>query len=340
VPSSDLAGTIDGFLQGKGSPMAGLGSVFVGSGRKYGVDPRLLVGISGIESSFGKHIYGSYNAWGWGPGKPFSSFEEGIATVAKGLRSGYLDRGLTDPYSIGKRYAPASDGNNPHHWADTVSQFMRDLGAAAPSRRTLSAQTPPELQAAASERAQGAGLQSALIQNLGDVGAHGGYADPSRMLGSLLGGLIQDRIGSQRSTAGNTPSTVPLTGATRMRGSVTLAPGADRPGASTHQDILNFARTVAGVYGSPLQITTGTNHNQFVLGTHRQSAHWTGHAADIPATGAALTRLGQAALVAAGADPAWARRQKGGLFNLGGYQVIFNSNIGGNHWNHLHVGVR
>ena len=35
-----------------------------------------------------------------------------------------------------------------------------------------------------------------------------------------------------------------------------------------------------------------------------------------------------------------ARRVDGGLFNIGGYQIIFNSMIGGNHFNHLHVGLR
>jgi hypothetical protein len=107
-----------------------------------------------------------------------------------------------------------------------------------------------------------------------------------------------------------------------------------------HGDIIGFARQVAGVYGKPLTIGTGTNHNQFVLGTNRQSAHWTGEAADIPASGAKLTRLGQAALIAAGMSPREARKQKGGLFNVGGRQIIFNSMEGGNHYNHLHIGIR
>jgi hypothetical protein len=71
----------------------------------------------------------------------------------------------------------------------------------------------------------------------------------------------------------------------------------------------------------------------------RQSQHWTGHAVDIAASGKALTRMGQAALIAAGADPKWARKQKGGLYNIGGRQIIFNTNEGGDHWNHLHLGA-
>src|SRR5262245_45774377 len=109
--------------------MAGLGHVFVGAGRKYGVDPRLVVAISGIESSFGKHILGAHNAWGWGPGRPFGSWEEGISAVTKGLRDGYLSRGLKTPEQIVTRYAPGSVGNNESRWAQVVNQFMREQGA-------------------------------------------------------------------------------------------------------------------------------------------------------------------------------------------------------------------
>jgi hypothetical protein len=74
------------------------------------------------------------------------------------------------------------------------------------------------------------------------------------------------------------------------------------------------------------------------------SDHWAGNAADIPASGPSLTRLGRQALIAYGMSPAKARTIRGGLFNLqyGGHrvQVIFNTNEGGDHFNHLHVGVR
>jgi hypothetical protein len=110
--------------------------------------------------------------------------------------------------------------------------------------------------------------------------------------------------------------------------------------ATEDDTVVDFVRQVSSVYGKPLEIGTGTNHRQFVIGTNRQSAHWTGNAADIPATGAALTALGRAALVAAGMPPAKAARQPGGVFNLNGYQILFNTRVGGNHFNHLHVGLR
>ena len=130
---------IDKFLKNRKSPLAGYGKVFVAAGKKYGVDPRLVVAISGIESSFGKHILGTHNAWGWGPGKGFGSWEEGITTVTRGLRSGYLDRGLKTPEQIVNRYAPASDGNDTGNWVRVVNQFLGELGA---PKRGLAATRP------------------------------------------------------------------------------------------------------------------------------------------------------------------------------------------------------
>jgi predicted Zn-dependent protease len=34
-----------------------------------------------------------------------------------------------------------------------------------------------------------------------------------------------------------------------------------------------------------------------------------------------------------------ARKQTGGVFNIGGYNILFNTHVGGNHFNHLHIGL-
>lgn len=122
-------------------------------------------------------------------------------------------------------------------------------------------------------------------------------------------------------------------------GGAKLAPGADRKGQKTNPNVLRFVGQIAGIFGSDLTITTGTNHRRMTV-NGKVSDHWDGNAADIPATGRRLIRLGQAALIAAGMDPARARKQKGGLYNVGGHQIIFNTHIGGNHTNHLHVSAR
>jgi hypothetical protein len=100
---------------------------------------------------------------------------------------------------------------------------------------------------------------------------------------------------------------------------------------------------IAGIYGRPVTVSSGKRTTKYTS-SGNVSDHYTGNAADLAASGAALTRLGQAALIAAGMNPSQARKQTGGVFNLhkGGkrYQIIFNSNVGGNHYDHLHIGVK
>jgi hypothetical protein len=42
-------------------------------------------------------------------------------------------------------------------------------------------------------------------------------------------------------------------------------------------------------------------------------------------------------LIAAGMPRRKALKQKGGLFNVNGHQIIFNTMEGGDHTNHLHI---
>lgn len=124
-----------------------------------------------------------------------------------------------------------------------------------------------------------------------------------------------------------------------FNGKVTLAPGADRPGVHTHKRILRFLREVSDRANEPLTIGTGTNHSEYTV-SGNVSDHWVGRGADVPASGHELIRLGRKALIAAGMPKRLARKQTGGLFNLNGYQIIFNTQEGGDHSDHLHVGYR
>jgi hypothetical protein len=112
----------------------------------------------------------------------------------------------------------------------------------------------------------------------------------------------------------------------------------DRPGARTSKAVLGFVSQIAGIYGHAIRLGTGTQHSRMTVNGN-VSDHWSGHAIDLPATGQTLIRMGQAALIAAGMDPRKARKQRGGLYNVGGHQIIFNTHEGGDHTNHLHVSV-
>jgi hypothetical protein len=116
---------LQSYLKKFDSPMQYHAQDFIDAARKYNLDWKMLPAIAGVESTFGKHIPGGYNAYGWGvygtQAIYFNSWTDGIFTVAKGLREGYLNKGLTDPYDINRIYAASP------HWGKNVTFFMNDL---------------------------------------------------------------------------------------------------------------------------------------------------------------------------------------------------------------------
>lgn len=129
------ARSIDDYLRSQGSPMAGNGEAFLRAGLQWNIDPRLIVAIAGAESSFGRTTCASHNAWGWGcPTSPFSfaSWEAGIDAVTKGIRTGYVDDGLTSVLAIHQRYAPPGAANDPtalnDAWAVNVAEYLAQQG--------------------------------------------------------------------------------------------------------------------------------------------------------------------------------------------------------------------
>lgn len=92
---------------------------------EYGLDYRLLPAISMQESTACKFIpHNSHNCWGWGiygnKVTRFSSYPEAIETIAKGIKTGYIDKGLTTPEQIMAKYTPSSNGS----WARGVSTVL------------------------------------------------------------------------------------------------------------------------------------------------------------------------------------------------------------------------
>lgn len=118
---------VRGYLDSKGSPLAVHAESFIRCGDAVGIIPSLIVGITKAESSFGLHYQLANNPFNWGVhnGITFKTMEDGICTVAQGLKRNY---DLSNTYTIGKRFAPASDGNNPNHWAQVVQGVINEIG--------------------------------------------------------------------------------------------------------------------------------------------------------------------------------------------------------------------
>lgn len=119
------AAVLAGYLADTGSPLQFYAQDFIDASKAYGLDWKMLPAIAGVESTFGKNIPGGYNAWGWGvygnQAVYFSSWRTAIFTIASALREHYLNKGLTDPYSINKIYAASPT------WGERVTYFMNDL---------------------------------------------------------------------------------------------------------------------------------------------------------------------------------------------------------------------
>lgn len=120
--------------------LGGLGQysqAFYDAGRKYGVDPKLLMAIAMHETGKGTSaaFLRKNNAMGISPNgggpRAFSSVEESIDYAARLLRKHYLDQGLTTIDAIGGKYAPAGAGNDPRglnkHWVNGVSKYYKSF---------------------------------------------------------------------------------------------------------------------------------------------------------------------------------------------------------------------
>lgn len=148
------------------SPLQYQAQDFIDAADEFKVDWKLVPAIAGVESGFGKHIPGgygqgtiSYNAWGWGvygtQSLAFNSWRNGIFTVAGGLKKGYIDKGLTDPYAMNRIYASSPT------WGVRVDHFLNDISKFA-SSYTLTEEKTASARVNALSKTAGASAQLAF----------------------------------------------------------------------------------------------------------------------------------------------------------------------------------
>lgn len=136
-----LSAVIESVLKRYNSPMAGESESFVKACIKYQIDCYLLPSIAGLESTFGKFIWpNSYNPFGWDRGyMMFENWSEGIDTVAKGLKNGYIKKGALTVEDIGPIYSESST------WAVRVNFFIDQFEKEEAKITLLSNQFPVQL---------------------------------------------------------------------------------------------------------------------------------------------------------------------------------------------------
>lgn len=123
--SVDRTDVVRKFLEKYKSPLTQNAQTFVDVADKYNLDYKILPAISCMESTCGKFLIPeSYNPFGWGGGYIyFSSYDEAIEGVGKGLDEIYLSRGLDTPEKMGPIYTPPNYAN----WVAGVKSFMREM---------------------------------------------------------------------------------------------------------------------------------------------------------------------------------------------------------------------
>lgn len=301
--------------------------------QRYGIDPDVFVRQIGAESNFNPNARSPAGARDIAQFMPATAKQYGV-TLGDGRVSDDLDgaaRLMRDALRKNggdyKKALSVYNSGRPDgylHFAETRNYVQKILGGRS---ATAAPADPPQQQRTVEPSGQPGSDRNALLkQYLSQRG------QPGALLG-LAAGLASPQAPQQARSVSNVAPAQASTGAAGQFKITGPNPGRLKP------SLVSFARQVAGIYGRPLTGSDGTGHSYRTV-NGGVSQHSTGNATDIPSSGKELIRMGQAALIAAGMPPAQARKQKGGLYNVGGHQIIFATNQGGNHFDHLHISAR
>ncbi|MHC0038133.1 glucosaminidase domain-containing protein [Pseudoneobacillus sp. C159] len=129
ISAEQLNQSLDGKLKG-------MGEIFLREGKRFNIDPALLVAIAKHETGNGhsnaahekNNIAGMMGSNGL---KTYESVEASIIDMTRNLSKNYLDIGLTSIQKIGAKYAPIGANNDPtglnNHWVNGVTKYYDQL---------------------------------------------------------------------------------------------------------------------------------------------------------------------------------------------------------------------
>lgn len=309
--------------------------------KRYGIDPGVFLRQIQAESNFNPNAGSPAGAKGIAQIMPATARSYGV-NLGDGKVSDDLDgaaRLMRDALRKNggdyKKALSVYNSGRPDgylHFAETRAYVAKILGGGS-TPQALAAQ-PSGAAVSQTNSAQGPAMtptgatrNDLLKQYLTQRGQPGALLGLGTELGSLQSAPSPSAPVAQRSVVASPTSG---TGQFKITGP---NPGRLKP------ELVSFARAVSAQYGRPLTGSDGTGHSRLTT-SGNVSQHTTGNATDIPSSGKELIRLGQAALIAAGMPPEQARKQTGGLYNVGSHQIIFATNQGGNHFDHLHISTR
>lgn len=136
ITGSYNADLVDSVLKDAGA-FSGQREAFEHVGKKYNIDPILIMAISIHETGLGKSaaVMNHNNPSGQMIGSTiihFDTLEEGLDMTGKTLNNLWNERGLNTIEKLGSAYAPIGAANDPTglnvHWVPTVKKFIELLG--------------------------------------------------------------------------------------------------------------------------------------------------------------------------------------------------------------------
>lgn len=109
------------FLARHGSPMTRYSADIVAAGIRYRVDPRVVVAIAGVESTYGRYCRG-HNAWGWGSAR-WKSWPTAIDRYTRALSIEYRSLRTGRFMAASRTYCPPCGGR----WGVKALRIFRSI---------------------------------------------------------------------------------------------------------------------------------------------------------------------------------------------------------------------
>jgi hypothetical protein len=357
IPEAVLKGLID--IESSGNPNAvssagarGLTQFMPATARSYGV--RFGSSRGAVRSQiYGAARYLADLGYAKNPRKALASYNAGPGNYKAGL--GYAQNVLSKARQHGSLSAPNAPGGD-SGGQDTLSVLLRQSTGQQPLQppdftavnllaQGLQKPSPPPLGALPqpSFSAQAPMPQGAQpLPSAGPPVPQGPSLDDQLQAVAQIQGQVPVQPEQSLSAIVRNGGEAPVKG-----GKVEVASNANRAGVGIKPVVMDYLSHVAGRAHGAITVGTGTRHNRLTVDGN-VSDHWDGHAADIPVPVDSHRGdvIATAALETAGvpASRARAMARRGGLFtiNHGGHriQVIWKTNAGGNHHNHVHIGIR
>lgn len=107
------------------APMQGYGELVYNRAAECGGDYKVLVGIAGNESAFGRVPYKLYNPYGYLDGKQYADWTESLTFLSCVISQRFLSPCQNDLTCVINRYAGPSDDKD--QWIRNVTYFINQL---------------------------------------------------------------------------------------------------------------------------------------------------------------------------------------------------------------------